>query len=288
MAEVSGFCGGVKRALGLAYDACRQCAGRVYVAGELVHNKEVMENVKAAGIKLLRDYDLKKITPEDALLIRAHGCPRGQWAKFHKLFNTVIDGTCPHVGRVSKMVECESEKGKYIIIIGDKSHPEVQTLASFAKDDKICIINSEEELDHLQDNLGQVLVIAQSTIDESSFRNFANKISKIYLHAEIKDTICGSSRRRQRAILNFKKKGIQAVVVVGGIHSNNTRTLVQIAQKIGLPAFHVETATDLPIQKLKTFKVIGVIGGASTDEETTKQMVANLLTLGNQMENPSH
>jgi 4-hydroxy-3-methylbut-2-enyl diphosphate reductase len=281
MANVSGFCGGVKRALGLAYDACRQCAGRVYVAGELVHNREVMENVKVAGVKLLGDCDLKKITPKDALLIRAHGCPRGQWIKFHELFHTVIDGTCPHVDRVSKMVECESGKGKHIVVIGDKSHPEVQTLVSFARDGKVYIISSEEELYHLQGSLDQVLVIAQATIDESSFRSFANKVSKIYPHAEIKNTICGSSRRRQRAIMHFKEEGVQAIVVAGGIHSNNTRTLAQIARKIGLPAFHVETATDLPIQKLKTFQVIGVIGGASTDEETTKQMVADLLALEN-------
>ncbi|MDR1173649.1 MAG: 4-hydroxy-3-methylbut-2-enyl diphosphate reductase [Puniceicoccales bacterium] len=281
VANVSGFCGGVRRALGLAYGACRQCAGRVYVAGELVHNKEVMENVKAAGVKLLRDCDLEKITPQDALLIRAHGCPKGQWGKFHKLFNTVIDGTCPHVSKISKMVECESEKGKTILIVGDKFHPEVQTLVSFAKDGRVYVINSDEELGHLKDSLDQILVIAQSTIDESFFKSFTSKISKRYPHAEIKNTICGSSRRRQQAILNFKKEGVQAVVIAGGIHSNNTRTLAQIAQKIGLTAFHVETVTDLPIQKLKTFQVIGVIGGASTDEKTTKQMVSDLLALEN-------
>ncbi|MDR0742408.1 MAG: 4-hydroxy-3-methylbut-2-enyl diphosphate reductase [Puniceicoccales bacterium] len=281
VANVSGFCGGVKRVLGLAYDACRQCTGRVYVAGELVHNKEVMENVKVAGVKLLGDCDLEKITPQDVLLIRAHGCPREQWAKFHKLFNTVIDGTCPHVVRISKMVECESGKGKNILIIGNKSHPEVQTLVSFVKDGNVFIINSEEELDHLKDNLGQILVIAQSTIDEDSFKSFASKISKIYPNAEIKNTICGSSRRRQQAILSFKKKGVQAVVVAGGRHSNNTQTLAQIAKKIGLVAFHVETASNLPIQKLKTFQTIGVIGGASTDKKTTKEIVASLLVLEN-------
>ncbi|MDR2776884.1 MAG: 4-hydroxy-3-methylbut-2-enyl diphosphate reductase [Puniceicoccales bacterium] len=281
IAKVSGFCGGVKRVLGLAYDACRQCTGQVYVAGELVHNKEVMENVKAAGAKLLKDCDLKKITPQDALLIRAHGYPREQLAKFHKLFNTVIDGTCPHVVRISKMIECESEKGKAILVVGDKSHPEVQTLVSFAKADKVYVINSEEELGHLKDSLNKILVIAQSTIDESSFKNFSNKISKIYPHAEIKNTICNSSRRRQQAILDFEKEGVQAVIIAGGIHSNNTRTLAQIAQKIGFIAFHVETATDLPIQRLKTFHVIGVIGGASTDEKTTKEIVAKLLALEN-------
>jgi 4-hydroxy-3-methylbut-2-enyl diphosphate reductase len=281
MASVSGFCGGVKRALGLAYDACRQCTGRVYVAGELVHNKEAMENVKAAGVKLFRNCNLEKITPHDVLLIRAHGCPREQWAKFRKLFNTVIDGTCPHVVGISKMVECESGKGKTILLIGDKSHPEVQTLVSFAKDDKVYIIGSEAELDLLKNGLGQILVIAQSTIDESFFKSFASKISKLYPHAEIKNTICVSSRRRQQAILNFKKEGIEAVVVAGGIHSNNTRTLAQIARKIGLTVFHVETASDLPIQKLKTFQVIGVIGGTSTDEKTTKQMIVDLLALEN-------
>ncbi|MDR2628528.1 MAG: 4-hydroxy-3-methylbut-2-enyl diphosphate reductase [Puniceicoccales bacterium] len=281
IANVSGFCGGVKRALGLAYDACRQCTGRVYVAGELVHNKEVMENVKAAGVKLLDDCDLEKITPQDALLIRAHGCPREQRAKFHKLFNTVFDGTCPHVARISKMVEYESGKGKIILIIGDKSHPEVQTLVSFAKDDKVYVTNSEGELDFLKNSLEQILVIAQSTIDESFFKNFAGKVARLYPHTEIKNTICDSSHRRQQAILNFKKEGVQAVVIAGGMHSNNTRTLAQIAQKIGLAAFRVETATDLPIQKLKTFQIVGVIGGASTDEKTTKQMIARLLALEN-------
>ncbi|MDR1891174.1 MAG: 4-hydroxy-3-methylbut-2-enyl diphosphate reductase [Puniceicoccales bacterium] len=281
VSSVSGFCMGVKHAINLANEACGQCAGQVYVAGELVHNKKVMESIESIGIKLLGDDDLGKISPKDSLLIRAHGCPRNECVRFRKIFNTIIDGTCPHVVMVSKMVERGTVEGKYVIIIGDKSHPEVKTLVSFAKGGNVCVINSEEELGHLEGRMDQVLVIAQSTIDESVFLNFADKISKIYPHAEIKNTICGSSRRRQRAILDLKKEGAQTVIVVGGKHSNNTCTLVQIAQKIGLPTFHVETAADLPIEKLKVFQVIGVASGTSTDEKTTKQIIAVLRKLEN-------
>jgi 4-hydroxy-3-methylbut-2-enyl diphosphate reductase len=288
ISSISGFCGGVKHAIRLAHNACKRCVGRVYVAGELVHNKEVMENIEAAGIKLFRDDDWGKITARDSLLIRAHGCPRDKCAKLRKIFDMIIDGTCPHVVSVSKMIERRAGEGKHIIIIGSASHPEVQTLASFAKNGKTHIISSEEELDHLKGSMDQALVVAQSTIDESFFLNLASKISKTYPHAEVKNTICGSSRRRQQAILDLKKEGAQAIVIVGGRHSNNTCVLAQITQRVGLPAFHVETVTDVPIEKLKVFQIIGIASGASTDEKTTKQVVAAVMALENQKEKFPH
>ena len=273
VSKVVGFCGGVKQAINLANSAAGRCRGRTYVDGVLVHNGQVMEDLKNAGVELLNGDDWGRIAPSDCIVIRAHGVPKARRAQLESHFGNVVDGTCLHVRRVSRMVERAAEGGRPVIIVGNRNHPEVLALASVAAVDKCFVVNSKEEVLSLPPTLDDVLVVAQSTIGEEFFNDLAGEIAKICPNGEIQNTICRSSRERQRAIATLKKSGAQAIVVIGGRHSNNAATLVEVAKGTALPVFFIETVADLYPLPLEKFSTVGVASGASTGEENVREVV---------------
>jgi 4-hydroxy-3-methylbut-2-enyl diphosphate reductase len=275
LSEISRYCGGVRRAIDLALAACGRGTGRVYVDGELVHNAQTMVRLRSAGVEPLVDWH-GPVGYGDCVLIRAHGCTVDRRRHLEKVFKNVIDGTCPHLVKISAMVDAASECGRPTVIIGDRKHPEVLALVSVAKKAPCYVVDSDEEIHALPSGLKNVLIVSQSTIAVENFEEMARKIADIYPDCEIRNTICGASLRRQRAIIGLKKNGAEAIVVVGGKHSNNTLTLVKTAENTGLPVFHVEGLADLPLDDLKNFSTIGVASGASTDAETVKEIALKL------------
>jgi 4-hydroxy-3-methylbut-2-enyl diphosphate reductase len=190
VSKISGFCSGVRRAISLVYDAGSRCAGKVYVDGELVHSKQVMEDLENAGVELFVGDNFARITPLDCIVTRAHGISESRYAQLSGCFKNVIDGTCPHVARVFGLVKRVSNSGRSVVIMGDRRHPEVLALASAAESGKCFVINSREEISSLPRSLSNVLVISQSTICEEFFNDLATGIVKIFPDAEIKNTIC--------------------------------------------------------------------------------------------------
>jgi 4-hydroxy-3-methylbut-2-enyl diphosphate reductase len=188
-------------------------------------------------------------------------------------FTDVIDGTCPHVARVSKIIERATREGRDVVIVGNRQHPEVSALVAAVASGKCFTANSDDEILLLPKKLTRPLIISQSTAGIDHFNDISSKITKAYLDAEIIDTICASSKARQHAIVNLKTRGAQAVVVVGGKHSNNTVVLAQTAKNIGLPVFHIETVSDLRTECLKNFSIVGVASGASTDTDDIADVV---------------
>ncbi|MDR1433486.1 MAG: 4-hydroxy-3-methylbut-2-enyl diphosphate reductase [Puniceicoccales bacterium] len=279
ISSVSGFCGGVERAVAFAISAAKQCRGKTYIDGALVHNWRVMDSLKSAGVKLLGEDDLEHATPLDCIVIRAHGISKARRAQLEYHFKSVIDGTCPHIAKITQMVERAANGNRPVLIIGNRSHPEVLALASAAAIGKCFAVNSMEEIHSLPRDLSEILVISQSTIGEEFFASLAGEIAKIFPGAEIQNTICGSSIGRQRAIVGLQKSGAQAIVVVGGRHSNNTATLVAAAKATTLPVFPVETVSDLFHLPLKKFSAMGVASGASTDGASIAEVVSYLAQL---------
>ena len=270
-----GFCGGVRRAIKLAIEANENFPGTVRFDGEIVHNKQVIENLKSIGITSLDEHSH---TPGLTVIIRAHGCPteRKIWLANH--FSSVIDATCPHLIQITNLIKRALSDGKFIIIVGNENHPEVITLKSYSNFDNIRVINSEEKIKQLPSG-EKFLVLAQSTISEDTFHKITNLILKKFPDTEIVSTICQASINRQRSVKNMVDSGVEAIVVIGGKHSNNTKTLTDAAIKLGVKAIHIETATELPIKELKKFRKVGVISGTSTDDSTIQEIILRLREL---------
>jgi 4-hydroxy-3-methylbut-2-enyl diphosphate reductase len=246
------------------------------VDGETVHNRLVMQALEDANVKLFRDSDQRCIVPNDCIVTRAHGIPESRYSQLKGCFKNVTDGTCSHVAGVLQLIKHVSGEARDVVIVGNSEHPEVITLVDAARGGKCFVINSAEQVKSLPHDLTRVLLIAQSTIDGELFADVAKAIGEKYSDAEVKNTICGSSRVRQRAILDLAREGVEAIIVVGGKHSSNTTVLVKVARRTGLPVFHIEVAAELPLNELEKFCSIGVATGASTSEEMVREVVDSL------------
>ncbi|MDR3143982.1 MAG: 4-hydroxy-3-methylbut-2-enyl diphosphate reductase [Puniceicoccales bacterium] len=278
-AKILGFCGGVRRAIALAHGAISDISGRVYADGELVHNGRVMDDLRSSGLKLLTAGDFEKIAEHDCVITRAHGTPKWRREMLRGIFKNVIDGTCPHVAGVCKIVAKAASDGKCILIIGNENHPEVVALRDAANGGICKVLCSADDVQSLERDIPAVLVVAQSTICERFFVEMSAKITAIFTDAEVRNTICTSSRARQNTLLELKKGGAEAIVIVGGKHSNNSATLVAVAEECALPVFLVECAHQLPLPQLETFQTVGVASGASTDRAAVDEVIAALKAL---------
>jgi len=243
---------------------------RIFTFGPLIHNKQVLELLESKGVTAIKDAEKFN---EGTLVIRAHGIPPKQRKLLRESRLRLIDATCPRVARVQSIIRYHTKKGYTAIIVGDRDHPEVIGLLGYGNG-RAHVINRPEEVSHIPDT-EKLFIVAQTTQDEQNYREIVKGIQDRFPDALIFDTICDATVNRQEEIRSFVGQ-VDAVVVVGGYHSGNTRRLVQISEAAGLPTFHVETEKDLDKEKLSTMEVIGVTAGASTPNWMIKNVVKEI------------
>lgn len=282
LAKTAGFCMGVRRAMDMALDAALKKSDSLYTYGPLIHNPQVLEILKQKGLKTLEAKDIDPILLSSAnekpitVIIRAHGLPPEEYQKIKSTGVNILNATCPHVGKVQGIIKRYASKGYNIIIIGEKDHAEVIGLLGFAQG-RGYIVNSLEEVENLPP-LEKVCLVAQTTQDEKKFAELTAAIRKKFSHVEVFNTICESTQRRQKEVMDLAHK-VQAMVVVGGKTSGNTRRLAKIAEEAGIPSFHIETEEELDLNKLSKFSEIGVTAGASTPNWLILKVVERLKSL---------
>ena len=258
VAKTAGFCMGVRRAVDLVLDASNLSKGPIYTYGPLIHNPQVLLMLEEKNI-----FKIDKIPEKGTgiVLVRAHGVPPEDEKALKTAGFTVINATCPRVVRVQVIIDRYAQKGYSTIIIGDEKHPEVVGLLGYAKG-KGHAITSMEMFCALP-KFEKVVVVAQTTQDTA----FYNKI-KLWCkanapHYKIFDTICGSTEKRQAEIRKLAKEN-DAVIVVGGKQSGNTKRLAQIASQTGKPVTHIEDVSQIDYGKLSSARSVAITAGAST------------------------
>ena len=260
LAKKAGFCMGVKRAVDLVFKTARQYKNcSIFTLGPIIHNTQVLHLLEKQGVKVIEDP--KQAPPGSVVVIRAHGVPLEIKNKLVQQKVVIIDATCPRVLKVQQLIKQYCQKGYQPIIIGESEHPEVKGLCSYAQN-KAWMIGSEEEIKKLP-QAQKVLVVAQTTQNERLFKKMAELIKKRYPEVKVFNTVCNSTHERQEEVRKMAKK-VEAVVVVGGKMSGNTRRLAQIGSETGLKTYHIETEDELNPEEITKFKTIGVTAGAST------------------------
>ncbi len=268
----AGFCWGVDRAINIARDYANQGKSVVYTDGPLIHNQQMMSVLQKEGIKEIGDYqskndlDLSDDDKKDAVMVvRAHGISPDRRKYLKSLGMQFRDATCPDVGIIAGKIKQHARKGYATVIFGDPKHPEVIGLLGYANNNGH-VIQSCEDIDNLPD-LGQdVCMVSQSTMFIHEFEKLSNHLRTTYPELKIFNTICGATRERQTDLVKMAEQGAEAIVVIGGHHSANTRKLAKLAKLQDKPTFHIETAKDMDIDALKDFQIIGVTAGASTPD----------------------
>ena len=191
--------------------------------------------------------------------------------KLHGQRSTLLDATCKRVARVHAAIKRHARRGYYTIIVGDADHAEVIGLLGYTEGRGV-VINRPEQVDELPANWENVLLVAQTTQNEEVFRDIESVFLRKYPTGIVKNTICDSTQERQAEVRELSSK-VEAIVIVGGLHSGNTIRLAEVARDCHLPTFHIETEADLDSETMARYSCIGISAGASTPNWIIRNIV---------------
>jgi 4-hydroxy-3-methylbut-2-enyl diphosphate reductase len=275
--EVLGMCFGVRDALA-RIDQIEEPSD-VTIHGELVHNAIVQGQLADRGFVLRSEVQRGAALPETpAVLITAHGVSQRERQRLEAAGKRLVDTTCPLVSRVHQAAQSLQAEGYHVLVIGRAGHVEVEGIVGDL--DHFNVIESEHDVrTYPQERLG---IICQTTATEAqAIRNRA-AVAACNPHAEIKfrDTICRPTKEHQNALARLLQN-VDAVVVVGGHNSNNTRALVARCRERGRPALHVQSAAELDAAWFQDFAVVGLTAGTSTPIATIDEVHRALVWIGN-------
>lgn len=280
----AGFCWGVKRAVEMAEELSEGGKRKVYTDGPLIHNNQMMQKLEALRVEEVGDYQSKtdlavnaQVAEENAImLVRAHGISPERRQYLKSLGMTFKDATCPDVGIIAGKLKLYAKKGFSAVIFGSPEHPEAIGLMGYTEG-RGYVVQSKEEIDALPSNIGpNICMVSQTTMFVEDYDELAVHLKKRFPEVVVLDTICHATKERQTDLKELLDRGVDAVVVIGGRHSANTKKLVILVERNACPAFHVETAEDIDLEALRPYSKIGVTAGASTPEFIIDAVCAKL------------
>ena len=274
-AKHSGFCFGVKQAIEKTEAQVEQNGNqkRIFTCGPLIHNQFVTGQLAEKGVGII--YHPSEAEAGDVVIVRSHGETKAFFDEAEARGLEVVDATCPFVNKIHKLVFDANAEGKAIVIVGDKVHPEVVGINGWCEN-KAYIVNSGEEAALVKEE--RVFLVCQTTIKKELLDEIIAVLTENKVEIEVNNTICNATKERQEACSNLSKE-VDAMVIVGGRNSSNTRKLYEISKKNCDNSFFVENITDLPLKELKKCNKIGVAAGASTPECVIKEVIANMSEL---------
>jgi 4-hydroxy-3-methylbut-2-enyl diphosphate reductase len=274
LAENAGFCFGVRRALEMAEAATREHE-RVYSLGPLIHNPQVVERLAAEGLVVCDD--LADLPAGSVAMIRAHGAGPATFDLAGRRAVKLLDATCPFVGRVHLKAAQFAKQGYQVLVLGDPNHPEAQGIVAHTSG-KAAIVQGPADLEGLT-LAGRVAVVSQTTQTFESLQELVDALLPRVTELAVANTICDATTKRQAASLEVARRA-DAMVVIGGFHSANTRRLAEICAATGTPTFHVETAAELQPEWFAGAETVGVTAGASTPEAAIAEVLKRLEEIG--------
>lgn len=285
LANPRGFCAGVDRAIIIVEQALEKFGAPIYVRNEVVHNKFVVDELRAKGAIFVNELD--KIPTGSTVIFSAHGVSKAVRAEAEARGLTAYDATCPLVTKVHIEVAKMRKAGMEIIMIGHKGHPEVEGTmgqADEAEDTGLAmyLVETPEDVAALKVNNPEKLAyVTQTTLsmDDAAAVIVALKTKFPNIHAPKSDDICYATQNRQDAV-KIMAKDCDLVIIVGSPNSSNSNRLREVAKNQGVEAYMVDNASFLKPEWLINKQKIGVSAGASAPEVLVKEVIAKLQQLG--------
>jgi len=266
LASSYGFCFGVKRAIEIA----EEHQGSV-TYGPLIHNKDEINRLKV-GFNIGLAENLNDIHTDDAVVIRTHGIPKNELSALKKQDHKVIDATCPYVTTPQHIVEKMSQEGYSIVIFGDKDHPEIKGVVSYAVDlNDAFIVLEPEELEVLPLK-GKVAVVSQTTKKPEDFAKIVNALMLTRKEIRVFNTICNATFENQDAASELAKDA-DIMIVIGGKHSSNTKQLHSICKRDCNDSYLIENEKELESAWFEGKKLCGISAGASTPDWIVQNVI---------------
>jgi 4-hydroxy-3-methylbut-2-enyl diphosphate reductase len=243
---------------GITFNLAKEDNKGLYTYGPLIHNPQVVEELKLKGVKTVDDLTLPDIR---TIIIRTHGVSPEVYAETSKMGYNVIDATCPFVKKAQNFAQILNDEGYQVLIIGDKEHPEVQGLIGFAGGHAV-VADNADQLPALKNKVG---IIVQTTQPFDTLKKIVLQVINTVREVKIYNTICDFTAQRVKETRELAKE-VELMIIVGGKNSSNTNQLVKLSKDVCAKVYHVETADEIREEWFQGVENVGITGGASTPQ----------------------
>jgi len=286
-ANFAGFCYGVKRAIDLTTTIKKENPDKdIFILGELIHNNQVIENLKNLGIKIIHNIDEITNPKNSICVIRTHGATPQDISKIKDKGCQILDATCIDVKKVQEKAKSLIEVGYKLIIIGKENHPEVIGIKAHAEEnqnDKAIVIENKEDVEkNLEEikNAKKIGIVIQTTQKTENLQNILFLVSQYAKELKVYNTICKTTSNRQKEAKDLAKE-VDLMIVVGSKTSANTTHLAEILNPI-TKTIHIETEQEIDMYEdlINKANNIGVTAGASTPEYIINEVIEKIKLKG--------
>ena len=269
--KMAGFCPGVRNAVDRTKEKLEEENSQVFCLGELVHNKQVVEELENLNMKTVED--IAEVPNGKKVIFRAHGITKEIYEECKNRNIEYTDLTCVKVLAIHENIAKVNPKN-LIVLIGDKNHPETIGSKSFGED-RIIVMQTLEDIPEIKEsfkNFENIEVFCQTTFSVEKFNEFIDELKKVDNNLIVNNTICHATRIRQEETENLSKE-VEYMVIVGGKNSSNTKKLADISRKNCSKIIHIETVDELDISDFKEISKVGIMAGASTPQKSIEDVV---------------
>ena len=271
VARTAGFCFGVKRAVEKVYEQIGKSEKPIYTYGPIIHNEQVVGDLREKGVEVIDSLEELKTLRDAVVVIRSHGVGKNVYEILKENDVEIVDATCPYVKKIHRIVEKQSAEGRKVLIIGSEDHPEVQGIKGWG-DERTAVIEDMDDFLKLQLPENEKLcIVSQTTFNYNKFKELVEIISEKGYNIIIRNTICNATEERQTEAREIAKR-VDAMIVVGGSSSSNTRKLYEICKNECKDTYYIQTLNDLDMTSLGKADCIGITAGASTPKNIIEEV----------------
>lgn len=287
VADSIGFCPGVRRAVSMAQEAAKTSKSlcqRIWTLGPLIHNPDVVTELREQGVEVADGEHFSHLEGQ-TVVISSHGVVPEALEEMRRHRIHVVDATCPYVKRAVLRAREMAKEGRRVVIVGDPDHPEVKAIAGWAGPASV-VVNRKGDLDQFSPG-ERIGIVAQTTLRNDLFTELAEELRRRVDEGpdtvKVVPTMCKATSSRQQAMRKLCSEA-DAVVVVGGYGSANTRRLVEIAMEEGKEVYHIERADEVRREWFWGKKRVGISAGASTPVRMVKEVISRMVDFGGKLD----
>jgi 4-hydroxy-3-methylbut-2-enyl diphosphate reductase len=260
IARTAGFCWGVRRTVDKVMEVADQRRGPVVTLGPIIHNPQAVARFREKGVGIVNATG--EVRDGTTIVVRTHGAVRDELESAERRGLQVVDGTCPYVKYPQAMAQRLSSEGYHLVVVGDANHAEIKGVVSYAEG-PCTVVKPGGPIPDIKAK--KVAVIAQTTCIGADFERVVGALALRHKEVRAVNTICNDTEERQ-ADARALAREVDAMVVVGGKNSANTRHLAEICREIQARTWHVETEAELDPRWFEGCRAVGLSAGASTPD----------------------
>ena len=259
-----------KRAIDTVYQEIEK-GEKVFTLGPIIHNEQVVQELEEKGVQVINSIEELADIKDGTVVIRSHGVSEQVIRQLEKYDIKIVDATCPFVSKIHRIVQEKYREGFQIVIIGNRTHPEVEGINGWCENSAIVLETVSEAESFRPDPQKKLCIVSQTTFNYKKFKDMVDIFEKKSYDILVMNTICNATEERQTEAGTIARQS-DAMLVIGGKHSSNTQKLYEICSKECPNTYFIQTLDDLNLELFQSFRSVGITAGASTPNNIIKEV----------------